>query len=377
MPDNETETKIIEIENFKLENGRTLKNVQIAYETAGTLNPEKNNAILIFHALSGSAHITGLNKNFKNKFWQDDCHTGWWDSFVGPKKIIDTEKHFVICQNVLGGCYGTTGPSSINPRTGKEYGKTFPEISVGDMARLQKLTLEKIGINELNAIIGASLGGYIAQEYIMQFGYSVKKAAIVASSSKTSALNKLHGLEQILAIENDPQFFSGNYYGQGKPHKGLMLARMIAHKSYVDIDTIINRAKEETILPDDYFYNYRLMHHIESYMFHQGKKFVKRFDANTYLLITKAIQHFDIAKKYGNGSLEKAFAKSNATNPEYLIASINSDVCFYPEEQKAMVQALEKAGKTPQYFTVDSDKGHDSFLLEQEKYGFLKEFLES
>ncbi|MCR4336026.1 MAG: homoserine O-acetyltransferase [archaeon] len=367
------------IPEFSLAGGKKLKDVNVAYQTHGSLNPEKDNAILVFHALSGSAHIAGFNDKFanQNRFWTKDNYVGWWDGIIGDKKIIDTEKNFVICQNILGGCYGTTGPSSINPETGKHYGSAFPNISIEDMVRLQKIVLEKLGVKKLKCVIGSSLGGYLVLEYCFLFGADVDKAIIIGSSARTSTLNKLLGFEQIIAIENDFYYKGGNYYSGRAPESGLMLARIIAAKTYVDIDAISKRAKKETILPNDYFYDYKFSHHIESYMCHQGRKFTKRFDPNTYLRIVKAIQDFDLAKKYGADSLEKAFKKLNQNKTKFLVVSINSDVCYYPEEQQELVKALKSNSVECIYAVVDSKKGHDSFLIEPGKYAFISGFLEN
>jgi len=375
----QTIAQFLEFEEFKLANGKKLEKIQVAFETYGKLNEQKDNAILVFHALSGSAHLAGYNKDFEKEcgFWTEENYRGWWDEFVGNSKLIDTEKHFVICQNILGGCYGTTGPASTNPKTGMPYGSLFPELEAEDIARLQKLVLERLGIEKLKAVIGSSLGGYLALEFAMLFGKQVEKVLIIGSAAKTSNLNTLHNLEQIFAIENDPNYHDGDYYKNETPWKGLMLARMIAVKTYLDIDAITERAREEAVLPNDYFYNYKVANPIESYLFHQGKKFVKRFDANTYLSIVKALQKFNIPKKYGNESLAKAFERLKDWNIEFLIVSIDSDVCFYTEEQEELVKALNSNGIKYRFELVNSKKGHDSFLLEPEKYHFIKEFLES
>ena len=374
----ETSINFLAIPEFALASGIKLKNVAVAYQTHGKLNEKKDNAVLVFHALSGSAHIAGINKAYssKNKFWTEDCHSGWWDEYVGEGKIIDTKNNFVICQNVLGGCYGTTGPSSLNPETNKPYGSSFPDIEIEDIVKLQMAVLEKLGISKLKCVIGSSMGGNACLEFLMLFGKDVEKAIIVGSAARTSSLNKMFGFEQIIAIENDPLFCGGDYYEKDAPDKGLMLARMIAGKTYVDIDTIALRAKEELILPDDYFYNYRLKHNIESYMFHQVQKFVSRFDANTYLKLVKAIQNFDIARKYGNGVLSNSLSKLRENKTSYLVATIDSDVCYYPEEQAELVSALRWNALSCSHVIVNSKKGHDSFLIEPEKYGFIKKFLD-
>ncbi len=373
----ESEIKFVKIPEFILSSGKKIKNVEVAYETHGTLDELKSNVILVFHALSGSAHISGTNSAFSenNSFWTDDCHLGWWDSFVGENKPIDSNKNFVICMNILGGCYGTTGPNSINSETGKPYGSSFPDISVEDMVRVQKKVLDILGVKKVKCVLGSSLGGYMALEFSFLFPNFTDKSVIIASAAKTSSLNKLHNFEQILAIENDSNFSNGDYYFSQKPTRGLMLARMIAAKSYVDIDTIAMRAREEIADSNDYDYCYKLNHHIESYMFHQSEKFTKRFDANTYLKICKAIQDFDIGKKYGNGNLKNAFSKITDSSLKFLVVTIDSDVCFYPSEQREIVNILHETAIDCTYMVVSSEKGHDSFLLEPEKYGFLKQFI--
>ena len=375
----ESGVQFVELPEFILSSGAQLKNVRVAYQTHGALNEKKDNAILVFHALSGSAHISGFNQSFSKQspFWMDDCHKGWWDDFVGEGKVIDTTKNFVICQNVLGGCYGTTGPSSVNPETGKPYGSSFPDIEVGDIVLLQKKVLEVLGIEKLKCVIGSSMGGCNALEFLMHYGASVEKAVLVGCAARTSSLNKLLGFEQIVAIENDPSFNGGDYYGKAAPDKGLMLARMIAGKTYVDIETVALRAKEELILPDDYFYDYRLRHNIESYMFHQVQKFVRRFDANTYLKIVKAIQNFDLAKKYGNGVVANALSGLRQNSTRYLVVTIDSDICYYPQEQAELVSGLRWNALPCLHKIVNSNKGHDSFLIEPEKYGFVNDFLEN
>lgn len=368
------QTQTIQLEKFITEKGYIFEKAEAAVKTAGKLNEKGDNAILLFHAFSGSANFSGLEEKpkWKTEYWNKANYQGWWDSFVGKGKTIDTEKFYVICTNILGGCYGTTGPSSINPNTGSRYGSDFPEISTKDMVLFQKKILDKMGIDKLKAVIGGSLGGMLALEFATLYSEKVEKIASLASAPKISALNKIEFFEQIIAIENDPNFNSGNYYGVNQPKLGLMLARIIASKRYVDIYAIQKRAKKETILPTDYFYNYKLRNNIESYMFHQGAKFVKRFDANTYLTYLKAMQKFDLAKKYGNGKLEKALP----SKPEYYIASINSDVCYYSEEQEEIKKALEANEAKVVFDEIHSEKGHDSFLLEANKYSKLMEFLE-
>lgn len=366
------ETQFFGFDSFRFSNGARIDGAKLAFETIGKLNADGDNAVLVFHALSGSQHLAGFNDSHKNEFWTSECHTGWWNNFVGEGKIIDTKKFFVVCANFLGGCYGSTGPSSINPGTGKRFASAFPDVSLKDIAVSQARLLQFLGIEKLHSVIGASIGGMIAQEFLLSFPGRAETAVLIGTSPCLSKLNCVMNLEQIVAIENDPNFNNGEYYESEPPKKGLMLARMIAHKTYVDIDQIEKRAKAE-IRNSKNSLNYDLRHSLESYMLRQGEKFSERFDANTYLKILTAMQQYNLARDYGKGELSNVFAGMDA---QIQIFSINTDYCCFPEEQIALKNALDQHGVNVDFRPVDSAKGHDSFLLEPEKYIAMKWFLE-
>ena len=357
-------------EPFVFGGGESLPGITLAYETYGTLNKDKSNAILLFHALSGSQHAAGttLEVPGTDERWTDDIKHGWWNLFVGPGKALDTNRYCVICVNYLGGCYGSSGPASINPVTGKPYGKDFPSVLSSDVVRSQAALLDHLGISTLLAVIGASVGGLLAINFATLFPQRVKIIMPVATGLRTTVLTRLTLFEQVLAIENDPHFKGGEYYDGPAPEYGLALARMISHKTFVHLDAIENRARQTVSQPNGQLSWYKVGHNVESYMLHQGKKFVKRFDANAYLRIINMWLRYDPLKDAGVESYEDLFAISRAAGHHYLIFSIDSDFCFYPEEQAEMVAALEKADVSCMHITVHSDKGHDSFLLEPQLY---------
>lgn len=354
---------------FVLESGETLGPVQIAYETYGQLSEVRDNAILVFHALSGSAHAAGYNPRLgDNPYWTEECHIGWWDAFIGPGKCIDTDRYFVICANYLGGCYGSTGPQSPNPKTGRYYGSDFPDITIGDIVRSQVPLLDALGVEKLLAVVGGSMGGMLAQDFALRHPERVQLVVPIATGLRVPALTKMHNFEQLFALQEDPNFNRGDYYDGPRPWQGLVLARMISHKTFVHLDALQERAKGEIVQADDDLKGYRLRHQIESYMLHQGKKFAQRFDANTYVKILTAWQTFDIATTFGGGDRVAAYRRSADAGHRYLVFTIDSDVCFWPEEQAEIVEALKANRIDHHYITVHSDKGHDSFLLEPELY---------
>ena len=331
------------------------------------MSEKKDNAILLFHALSASQHAAGINENVDNLKveWDKECQTGWWDEFIGPGKALDTNKYFIICANYLGGCYGSTGPGSENPKTGKPYGSDFPRVSITDIVNSQIELIKDLGIDQLHATVGSSLGGLMAISLAAQNPDKVKNVVALASGIKTSVLQRIHNLEQITAIESDQDFSDGNYYDGSHPEKGLALARMIGHKVFISLATLERRASKEIKKEEDSSW-YQIQSSIESYMLHQGQKFVKRFDANTYLRILDAWQNFDILKESGFDNFKDMF--SRCTHQNYLIFTINSDVCFYPHQQEELRKALSEGGINPMHITVHSEKGHDSFLLEPELF---------
>lgn len=367
----ETRNTIFQGGELRLKQGGSLECYQLCYNTWGTLNEEKSNVILLFHALSGSHNVTGQDPNGPtgNDFWNEESHDGWWNEFAGTGKPIDTDKYFIICFNYLGGCYGSTGPTSNNPKTGLPYGGDFPSVSISDQADVAAELIASLGIENLHAVIGPSVGGLCALTFATKYAEKVKKVALFASGYKTTVLNRLTLFEQVIAIENDPHFKAGHYYEGQTPWLGLALARMISHKTFVHLQMFEQRARKEIKSHEDILSWYKVQDPFQSYMLHQGKKFVQRFDANTYLRITDMWSRYNAVREAGCNNSEELFAKSKEHGQEFLIFSIDSDFCFYPEEQKELVDHLESSQIPVTYLTVHSDKGHDSFLLEPHLYG--------
>ena len=355
---------------FQLRCGDSLPELEIAYETWGELNEDKSNVILLSHALSGSHHASGINTDLPEAggLWKEELHKGWWNEFLGPGKAIDTDRFFVISANYVGGCYGSTGPRSINPKTDKPYGSKFPRLSVADQVEAQILLLNALGVDVLRAAIGPSVGGLITLTLATLYPKRVRTVIPIASGMKTTVLNRLILFEQILAIENDPYFNGGDYYEVQHPDYGLALARMISHKTFVHLDAFESRARSEVRQDDETLSWYKVQDTFQSYMLHQGKKFVKRFDANTYLRIIDMWSRYDARKEVGVETDEALFTPCAEAKQDYLVFSIDSDFCFYPEEQSEIVSALEKSSVKTMHITVHSDKGHDSFLLEPALY---------
>ncbi len=355
---------------FALRDGSSLPAIRIAYETWGTLAPDRSNAILLFHALSGSHHAAGINSAIPEvgELWQPELHQGWWEDMIGPGKAIDTDRFFVICPNYLGGCYGSTGPASINPQTQKPWGSQFPSVSAADQVNAIALLIDSFGIETLHAVVGPSVGGLIALTFATRLPDRVRNVISIAAGFKTTVLNRLILFEQILAIENDPNFNGGDFYDASPPLYGLALARMISHKTFVHLDSIEKRARQDVIQADDVLAWYRVRDQFQSYMLHQGKKFVKRFDANTYLRIIDLWSRYDALFEGDAESPHELFERCARNGQKWLVFSIDSDFCFYPEEQSELVNHLEASRVDAMHITVHSDKGHDSFLLEPDLY---------
>lgn len=355
-------------EPFVTADGGVLPSVTIAYETYGKLNADRSNAILLFHALSGAQHAAGTNKSVPGTEdrWTEEMHTGWWDSFIGHGRALDTDKFFIICANYLGSCYGSTGPASTNPATGKPYGSSFPRVTVHDIVRSQLPILEKHGIEKLHAVVGASLGGMCALDFAFHFPERVANVIPIATGLRSHGLQQMHNLEQIIAITRDPAFGSGDYYGTPGPVHGLALARMISHKTFFYADAIEERAKVAIVQPETDIPWYRISSVLESYMLYQGQKFVRRFDANSYLRIIDAWQQFDLFKDAKTSGTHPLF--SRCRDQQYLVFTIDSDCCFYPDYQSEICAELKKADVPHLRLTVHSEKGHDSFLLEPKLY---------
>lgn len=352
---------------FTFQNGGSAGDITVAYETYGRLNAAGDNAILIFHALSGSAHVAGKDPvGPGTELWTEECHEGWWDAFVGPGRAIDTNQYFVICANYIGGCYGSTGPSSINPETGKPWGSKFPYPTIGDIVDSQVRLLDRLGIRTLLAVVGASLGGFCVLDFAARYPLRVKCVVPIATGVRATVLTKALNFEQIYAIEEDRHFNGGDYYEGPRPNSGLTLARIISHKTFVSLSLMESRARKAIVQPEDYLSGYKLQHQLESYILHQGRKFVRRFDANSYLRIINAWQCFDLPRQLAKGNLQRAL--SRCVGQDWLLFSINSDSCFYPDEQSEIADALKASRIDYQHITVHSEKGHDSFLLEPELY---------
>lgn len=353
---------------FVTADGGVLPSVTIAYETYGKLNADRSNAILLFHALSGAQHAAGTNKSVPgtDNRWTEEMHTGWWDSFIGHGRALDTDKFFIICANYLGSCYGSTGPASTNPATGKPYGSSFPRVTVHDIVRSQLPILEKHDIEKLHAVVGASLGGMCALDFAFHFPERVANVIPIATGLRSHGLQQMHNLEQIIAITRDPAFGSGDYYGTPGPVHGLALARMISHKTFFYADAIEERAKVAIVQPETDIPWYRISSVLESYMLYQGQKFVRRFDANSYLRIIDAWQQFDLFKDAKTSGAHPLF--SRCRDQQYLVFTIDSDCCFYPDYQSEICAELKKADVPHLRLTVHSEKGHDSFLLEPKLY---------
>ena len=349
-----------------LEGGQSLGPITVAYETYGTLNERRDNAVLVSHALSGDAHVAGRHK-------PDDKRLGWWDMLVGPGKALDTDRYFVICTNVLGGCNGSTGPGSINPATGEPFGTDFPIITIADMVDVQALLLDELDIPKLLATIGGSMGGMQALQLAVAYPERTHSVIAVATAAQQSpqaiAFNEV-GRQAIMA---DPNWRGGHYYGHKLPRRGLSVARMIGHITYLsDIAMREKFGRRLQELPD-YSFTFSADFEVESYLHYQGMAFTDRFDANSYLYITRAIDYFDLTR--GRASLADALRHTQA---RYLVMSFSSDGLHPPYQLKQIVSALRATHKHVSYYEAQSDFGHDSFLLERFKMeGVISNFLAS
>jgi len=347
------ETKYFNIEDaIELDSGKVLEEVTVAYETYGELNKEKSNAILVCHALTGDAHAAGWHKG--------DKKPGWWEIVIGPGKALDTEKYFIICSNVLGGCKGTTGPSSINPKTGKEYGLEFPVITISDMVKVQKKLIESFGIDQLTAVVGGSMGGMQVLEWMVKYPEMMKKAIPIATTAMSSPQQIAFNDVGRQAIFSDPDWNSGNYYETGKvPKNGLSLARMIAHITYLSDESMDIKFGRGLQDKEEISYDFSIDFQIESYLKHQGESFVKRFDANSYLFITKAVDLFDLRV---NNSLIDGFKDVQA---KIEVISVDSDWLYPTEQSTEIVNSLNANEVEVSFSEIKSNYGHDAFLLEK------------
>jgi homoserine O-acetyltransferase len=350
-----------------LESGARLGPVTIAYETCGELNQNKNNAILICHALSGDSHVAGYYK-------EDDQQPGWWDIMVGPGKGIDTDKYFVICSNILGSCKGSTGPCTYNPKTVEPFGIDFPVVTIGDMVKAQKELLDHLGIKKILSIIGGSIGGMQVLEWCVRYPEMVVSAIPLATTTRHSALAIAFNEVARQAIMVDPNWNNGNYYSGPEPDLGLAVARMIGHITYLSDESMRLKFGRQLQDKSDISYNFDADFQVESYLRYQGAKFVQHFDANSFLYITKASDYYDLEKLHGNGSAVDAFSKARA---KFLVVSFTSDWLYPTYQSRAMVQAMKKNGLDVSFCEIEAEWGHDAFLLPSDRLtALMKGFLE-
>jgi homoserine O-acetyltransferase/O-succinyltransferase len=352
-------------EPLTLKSGEILPQFDLVYETYGTLNPTKSNAVLICHALSGNHHVAG-------KYNTDDKYTGWWDNLVGPNKPLDTNKFFVIGLNNLGGCHGSSGPSSIKPKSKKPYGASFPIITVEDWVNSQVRLLDYLGIESLAAVIGGSLGGMQALQWTIAYPASVKHALVIASAPNLTAQNMAFNEVARQAIITDPEFYGGDYYAHKTvPRRGLRIARMLGHITYLSDDAMGEKFGRK--IKDKIKYSFDVEFEMESYLRYQGDKFAGEFDANTYLRMTRALDYYDPALEFG-GDLSKALAQVKA---EFLVVSFTSDWRFSPERSREIVKALLDNERTVSYAEVTALHGHDAFLMPDAHYhAILRAYLQ-
>ena len=347
-------------EPLALRSGGILPEYDLVYETYGELNAARNNAVLVCHALSGSHHVAGHYADQPNNI-------GWWDNLVGPGKPLDTRRFFVIGVNNLGGCYGTTGPASINPATGQPWGADFPFVTVEDWVDTQARLADRLGIERFAAIVGGSLGGMQALSWTLQYPERVAHAAVIASAPKLTAQNIAFNEVARQAILTDPEFHGGHYYAHGVvPARGLKLARMVGHITYLSDDSMADKFGR-SLRHGKAVYSYDVEFEIESYLRYQGDKFAGFFDANTYLLATKALDYFDPAFEHG-GKLPAALARATA---DFLVVSFSTDWRFSPARSREIVYALLHNQRNVSYAEIESDAGHDSFLLDEAQYHAL------
>ena len=345
---------------LELESGQTLGPIILAYETYGKLNEDRTNAILILHAFSGDAHAAGFH-------WGQD-KPGWWDSMIGPGKAFDTNKYFIICSNVIGGCKGSTGPSSTNPKTGNPYALDFPFITIGDMVKAQRYLIDHLGIDRLLSVAGGSMGGMLALQWVASYPERVRSAIVIAAALKHSSQQIAFSEVGRQAVMSDPDWRGGNYYGFCQPRRGLALARMIGHITYMS-DKSMESKFSRRLKEKRFSFSFRSDFEVEGYLQYMGDSFVKRFDANSYLYITKAMDYFDLSKE--NFILEQI-----KLDTPFLVVAFKSDWLYPSYQSKEIVQFLKRRNIDVTYCEIESSYGHDAFLLEvEEESHLIKYFL--
>jgi len=342
---------------LQLQSGALLADYTLVYETYGSLNADKSNAVLVCHALNASHHVAGV-------YQDDEKNVGWWDNMVGPGKALDTNKFFVIGVNNLGSCFGSTGPMHINAATGKPYGAEFPVVTVEDWVQAQARLADALGIGQFAAVMGGSLGGMQALAWSLAYPTRLRHCVVIASTPKLSAQNIAFNDVARQAILTDPGFHGGDYYAHGVvPKNGLRVARMVGHITYLSDDDMAEKFGRD-LRSGAYQFGFGIDFEIESYLRYQGDKFSEYFDANTYLLITKALDYFDPAKEY-DGDLTRALSKTQA---QFLLVSFMTDWRFSPERSREIVQALVNNKRRVSYAEIDAPHGHDAFLLDDPRY---------
>ncbi|KQV55070.1 homoserine O-acetyltransferase [Duganella sp. Root336D2] len=349
-------------EPLQLQSGASLRDYMLMYETYGTLNADKSNAVLVCHALNASHHVAGY-------YADNPKNVGWWDNMVGPGKALDTDKFFVIGVNNLGSCFGSTGPMHINPETGKQYGAAFPVVTVEDWVAAQARLADQLGIRQFAAVMGGSLGGMQALAWSIMHPERLRHCLVIASTPKLSAQNIAFNDVARQAILSDPDYHGGDFYEHSVvPKNGLKVARMIGHITYLSDDDMAEKfgrkLRDIAASGGDYKFGFGIDFEIESYLRYQGDKFAEYFDANTYLLITKALDYFDPARKF-DGDLTKTLA---GTKAKFFLASFTTDWRFSPERSREIVQALLANRREVTYAEIDAPHGHDAFLLEDARY---------
>lgn len=350
--------KVVIEQPLKLACGVTLPSHTLAYETYGALNKDNSNAILICHALSGNHHAAG--------FYEGDAKPGWWDQYIGPGKPIDSNRFFIVCVNNIGSCFGSTGPTSDNPETGQPFGADFPPLRARDWVESQRLLMEYLNINCWAAVVGGSLGGMQAMRWSLEHPEKLQHAVVIASAMKLTAQNIAFNEIARKAIKSDADFCDGNYLQQNKvPHRGLALARMIGHVTYLS-DELMGQKFGRDLKAGDLLQGKTepVEFQIESYLNYQGDKFSDFFDANSYILITKMLDYFDLAREYNHDPIA-AFKQATC---KFLVISFSSDWRFSPARSVEITDALIAAGKDVSYIAIDSDHGHDAFLLPNQRY---------
>ncbi len=382
------QTRFLELPRpLLLDCGRELPQVRIAYETYGGLSRARDNVILVCHALSGDAHAAGYTAapdagNTRDGFRAEERDAergrglGWWDGMIGPGKAFDTDRFFIISPNLLGGCRGTTGPSSRNPVTGRPYGSDFPVITVADMVKSQRALLDELGITRLSAVAGGSLGGMQALEWAVQYPDQVDAIIPIASTHALHPQGVAWNAIARNAITADPDWQDGNYYGTGRaPTAGMGVARMVGHITYLSATSVRNKFGRRLQSADGIRYTLTSPEfEVESYLKHQADTFVKRFDANTYLYTSRALSYFDLARQYGAGQLSRAV---NAVSARTLLIAFSSDWLYPPEGSAELADALRAAGKDVEFHVIDAPYGHDCFLLEEARQTpLIRAFLE-